>query len=110
MRFRQQGQTSYSLGLEPVGDQIEQRGTSLFRSCCEGGSQESFIVEPDGFTVIELEDAVFPNHVGGLDLGVPPSRVRMQVRQALLHQAKKENGSSPYRKSMACLRSVSLRI
>ena len=38
MRFRQQGQTRYSLGLEPVGDQIEQRGTSLFGSCCAGST------------------------------------------------------------------------
>ena len=95
MRFRQQGQTSYSLGLEPVGNQIEQRCTSLFGSGCEGGSQKSFVVEPDGFAVIELEDAVFPHHVGGLNLGVPPSRVRMQVRQALLHQAKKKTARHP---------------
>jgi hypothetical protein len=33
---------------------------------------------------------MFAHHVGGLKGGVPPSRVGMQGRQALLHQAKIE--------------------
>ena len=57
---------------------------------CDGGPQKRFVVEPAGITFVQLENAMFAHHVGGLKGGVPPSRVGMQGRQALLHQAKIE--------------------
>ena len=90
VRFSQQGQSRDALGLEAVGGQIEKGCTSTFRCCRDGGSQECFVVEPGRIAVVELENAVFADHVGGLQLGVPPSRVGMQVRQGLLHQAIRE--------------------
>ena len=90
VRFGQQGQSSDALGFESVGDQVEKGRTSTFRCSCDGGSHESFVVEPDWIAVVQLKDAVFANHIGGLVVGVPPSRVGMQVRQGLLHQGIKE--------------------
>ena len=70
-----------------MGDEIEKGGTSTFRCGCDGGSQECFIVEPILVAVVKLENAMFADHVGGLAVGVGPSRIGVQVRQGLLHQA-----------------------
>ena len=91
VRFSEQGQSRDALGLEAVSDQVEKSGTSTLRCCRDGGSQKCFVVEPAGIALVELEDAVLADHVGGLMLlGVPPSRVGMQGRQGLLHQAVKK--------------------
>ena len=87
MGFSQEGQARHTLGLESMGDEIEKGCTSTFRCGCDGGSQECFIVEPTLVAVVKLENAMFADHVGGLAIGVGPSRVGMQVRQGLLHQA-----------------------
>ena len=90
VRFRQQGQSRDALGLEAVGDQIEKGGTSTFRCCRDGGSQECFVVEPGRIAVVKLENAVFANHVGCTGVGCTaigrPSRVGVQAGQGLLHQ------------------------
>ncbi len=107
--FGQQGESGDALGLEVVRDQVEKSRTGAF--CCrrDAGSQECFIVEPTGVTLVELEDAMFADHVGGLRCDAPPSRVGMQFRQALLHQESK-NGPSGYRMFVPGLRSPGLRI
>ena len=93
MRFGQEGQARHTLGIESMGDEIEKGGTSTFRCGCDGGPQECFIVETTLVAVVKLENAMFADHVGGLDVDVGPSRVGMQVRQALLHQAELGQGS-----------------
>ncbi len=52
------------LGFEAVGDQVEQGCTSTLGCCRDGVSQKSFVVEFRRIAVIELENAVFANHVG----------------------------------------------
>ena len=66
MGFGQQGQTGDPLGVETVGDQVEEGGTSTLRSGRDGVPEEGFVVEPGGVTAVELKDAVFSDGVGDL--------------------------------------------
>jgi hypothetical protein len=58
----QQGQSRAPLGIKPVGDQVEQGGTSPLRCGGDGGPEKGIVVELGAAAAIELKDAVF---VGG---------------------------------------------
>ena len=62
--FSEKRQTRHPLRFETVGDQVEQSCTSTLVCCRDGVSQKSLVVEFRRIAVIELEDAVFANHVG----------------------------------------------
>ena len=96
--FRQKSQTGHALRLEPMGDEVEKGRTSTFGCGGDAGSQEGFVVELAVVAVVELKNAVFAHHVGGIGsagvgdivgINIPPSRIGMQARQALLHQVNK---------------------
>ena len=93
MGFGQKGQPRHTLGLEVVGDQIEQGRASTLRSGGEGVPDESFVVELVSVAVVQLENAVFTHHVGGTGclgasgegLSSSPSRVGVETG-CLAHQ------------------------
>ena len=93
----EEGKTGHALGLKPMRDEVQESRTSTFRSVRDGGPEKGFVVELDRIAVVELENAVLPHHIGGccgqswawmagFGFSAPPSRVGMQVREALLHQ------------------------
>ena len=91
--FGQQGQTSHSLRFKPVGDEIQESGTSTFRCCRDGVPEKSFVVELGGVAFIKLENAMFAYRISDVAEGGRrggegwlPSRVRVEAGQALVHR------------------------
>jgi hypothetical protein len=84
-----------------MGDEVEEGGTGTFGCSGDGVPEESFVIQSAALTVVQLEDAVFPNRVrdggrggelrGG---GSTPSRVGVEAGQALVHRIQ-ANSNSP---------------
>ena len=64
VRLGKQGKACHPMGLEVMGDQLQQRRTSTQCGVGDGRSEKRFIVEPGAVAVVELEDAMFTDRIG----------------------------------------------
>ena len=64
VRLGKQGEACHPMGLEVMGNQMEQSCSSTHCGVGDSKSEKRFIVEPGAVAVVELEDAMFADRIG----------------------------------------------
>ena len=101
VRLGKQGEACHPMGLEVMGDQLQQSCTSTHCGVGDGRSEKSFIIEPGAVAVVELENAMFADRIGhrNVEIGArrnagaggfrsAPSGVGMEVGEGVAHLGK----------------------